>query len=241
MKNGKLTILFLGADMGVVKILQERAKSFTAEIVFVPCSNGEKIAETAAKFPPDAVLIDDGLIDPLNGPLIARLRTSVFPPGDSMRPFFLLSAERDVPVVRKIMQNGFADIFTRPVDTALFYQKLQLHMPRTPFLKDRLLFSMDVAADLSLALECRMTAASEYGLTVRQDIALSPGALFPLHGSLFGAQGGQCLGKVVSCVPLVGQENKYETSLLLIAPKKEILSAIRLWLKQEYVKSKENI
>lgn len=234
----KLTLLVLTNDLAMVKNLQERTKSFIGEVQFVPLSNGERLAEYGKKFGPDAMLFDDTFIDPLNRALLDKTR-SVLSSGSKLAlPYFTLSTERPTAELKQIMLNGCSDIFTKPIDASLFFQKLQLHFPNFRFLKDKLLFNMDVDSTLELALDCHLVSASEYGATIQVNRSLTPGDLYTLHGKMFGAADGSCLGRVMSCSARVG-DGGYDASLIFIAPSKEILSAIRLWIKQEYIRTRD--
>ncbi len=237
--NEKLAILVLTNDIVLVKNLQERTKSFVAEVMFVPLSNGEKLAEYATKFSPDAVLCDDAFIDPMSAQLTAKIKQTLAVASKPNQPFFLLSCERNTADLKKIMSHGFNDVFTKPVDPSLFFQKLQLHLPTTKFLKDKLLFSMNVNSSLDLAMESKLVSASEYGVTIHLNREVGIGDLFTLHGGMFGDLSGQCLGRVMSCARNPNATGGFEASLVFVAPKKEILSTIRLWIKQQYVHARE--
>jgi len=234
----KLTLLFLTHDLHLARTLQDRTKSFLAEVVFLPCSNGEKIADYPTKHHIDALLIDDSLIDPLNEPLVTRVRTAASGRAEVLKPCFLISAERKLPEIKRIMSNGFNDIFTKPVDLALFFQKLQVHLPHVKFLKDNLLFTLKVASNIDLALPCKLIAASEYGVTIRLNTEVYPGDLYSLYSGMFGVQSGECLGRVMECVAIESEASKFEASLIFVAPRKDTMSGIRVWIKQEYVRSR---
>lgn len=235
----KLVLLVMSSDLGLVKSLQDRTKSFLLPILFVPCTTGEKLAELAQKYQPNAVLVDDAFVDPANAALITRLRASLAGAGET-KPFFCFSVERELKDLRRVMEAGFLDIFTKPVDATLFFQKLQLAFPDHKFLKDRLLFSMEVASPMEVALEAALVNASEYGAVIRLNAPLPAGTLLPLRADLYGAPGtAGCLARVISCIPTPEQRWKYEASLMLIAPSREILSSIRTWMKQEYVRRRD--
>lgn len=237
--SGRLTILVLTSDLIMVKNLQERTKSFLSEVRFVPLSSGEKLSEYASKFAPDLVLIDDAFVDPMNAGLISKMQAVLSAGLKVKRPFFLISAERPTRELRAAMGSGFVDVFTKPVDPSLFFQKIQIYFPNVQFLKDKLLFNMDVNSRIGLSWECHLVSVSEYGATIRLNRELHVGDLFTLHGGMFGAADGDCLGRVLSCSHRQGDGERFEASLLFVAPSKEILSAIRLWIKQEYVRTRE--
>lgn len=235
----KISVLVLTNDVTMVKNLQERTKSFLAEFSFVPLSNGEKLAEYAVRYVPDILLIDDAFVDPLNTALVEKIYSTLSSGAASKRPLFLLSAERKAGELRKILKNGFLDVFTKPVDPSMFFQKLQVYLPQNQFLKDRLLFSMNVDSRLELASECKLVGASEYGVTIRLNRELQVGETYTIHAEMFGETEGECLARVVACIAALGAVEKFEASLLFIAPRKEALSAIRLWMKHEYIRIRE--
>jgi hypothetical protein len=236
--NEKLTVLCLTNDTVLVRSLQDRTKSFAVEIQFVPCSSGEKLDEISKKYPLDAVLIDDAFIDPLKPALITKVANSLTSSAGKAPILFLISFDRDVASIRKILSFGFKDVFTKPVDPSLFFQKLQIYLPQVQFLRDNLLFNMDVNSTLDLALDCKLISASEYGATVVTNLALLPGDFFTIYGEMVGGHNGECLGRILTCIPKAGEKGRFEIKLIFIAPKKDLLSGIRLWIKHEYIMSK---
>jgi DNA-binding response OmpR family regulator len=235
--SDNLAILFLTTDIKLTRDLQDRTKSFMAQVVFLACSNSAKIAELQKKQAIDAVLVDDAIIDPLNATLVSNLRGLTAGSGVN-RPVFLLSSERDTRSLKKIIANGFTDIFTKPIDPSLFFQKLQIHLSRVRFLRDNLLFTMKVNSNLDLGLSCKLVAASEYGVTLHLNYELHPGEVYSLHCKMFGEQSGECLGLVTNCAPQQSEGGKYEAALIFVAPTRETMSVVRLWIKQEYIRSR---
>jgi hypothetical protein len=96
-----------------------------------------------------------------------------------------------------------------------------------------------VDSTLDLALECKLVSVSEYGANIRVNRELRVTELFTIYGKMFGQQNGECIGRVMSCVASKEEKDKFDVSLVFIAPKKEILTGIRLWIKQEYVRARE--
>lgn len=220
------------------RMLQDSSKSLQHRITILPAASAEKLAEYKQKFLIHAVLIDDEIIDPLNKNLLTRLRSTLGDRGTDI-PFFLFSAERESRTYGSILKTGYADIFLKPMDVSMFLQKLQIHLPQQPILKDRLLYSMNTNAEIEIAFTCELIAAAEYGARVIFNRSLQVGEVVSLHGDLFGETTEIVTGRVMSCVPRAGDKSKYEAFLVFVAPKKEIMRAIRLWIKREYIKSKE--
>ncbi len=196
---------------------------------------------TVKKYKLDGAIVDDALIDPMNLTLISGVKSFLDQAGGATNPFFLLSVERDAAALSKIMEGGFTDIFTKPVDASMFFQKLRVYFSKIKFLKESLLFNLKVNSTLELALACKLLNASEFGMTVRLNRELHAGELFPIYGKMFGLHSGNCLARVLSCAATnskVGDE-KYEAVLLFIAPRRDFLTNMRLWLRQEYVRARE--
>ncbi len=237
--SSKIIILFLSHDIALARNLQDRTKFFTSEFMFLPCSTLEKLPEYPKKFQISAVILDDAFMDPLNPAHLQNIQQSIAAGLKPSVPMMLFSADRDQLSVRRVIEAGFVDVFIKPVDTSLFFQKLQMYLPQTRFLKGNLLFDMKVDSTLDLALGCQLTGASEFHVTLQVNRMLKPGEIFTLHGKLLGAYDGECMGRVMSCVLRPGESDKYEAQLMLLAAKKEILGAIRIWMKQEYIRTRE--
>jgi CheY-like chemotaxis protein len=230
--------IVLTTDLYMVREFQERTRTLAGEFRFVPLSHGEKLAEFAQRNEPDAIFIDDAFVDPLNGALIARIRHALGVTHER-KPCFAITSERSLQDLRSIIANGFSDVFTKPIDSSMFFQKLQVHYPQKRFLKENLLFSMNVSAKVDLALVCELVSASEYGAHLRVNRDLGPGELFSLNGGLCGPDRVECLTKVMSCGP-ADERGLRDIEVIFVGPRKELLKAVRMWIKQEYVKSRES-
>lgn len=235
----KVSILVLTNDLKLVKDLQTMTKSFAMEVLFYPCSSIEKFAEFGSKILVSAACIDESFYDPLTDSWATKIKQS-FIEANRKSPFFLLSAPKDIVFARRVLQQGFEDILSKPIDSSLFFQKLQLYLPNQKFLKERLLFNMNVHADIALATTFQISSASEYGVTLQTVREIPRGSLFTIYGKLFAAQGeGSCLAKVLECSSQKNEKGLYEVNLVFVAPSHEVLTAVRLWLKHEYIRSVE--
>lgn len=237
--DAKIIIFYLTKDLLQVKNLQDRCKNFQIEIQFIPIPDGQNLTDTVKKYTPDIIIIDEASLDPFNKPLREKVFPCLSATAKTDIPFFLVSSDRTITDIKKIIDTGFTDIFLKPLDPALFFQKLQIYMPKKRFLKDNLLFNMKVDSQVDIALPTKLVSASEYGLTILLNKEIKQHELFYIYGSVCGESSGQCLCRVLSCHSVENQSFKYEAMLSFIGLKKEFLSSIRVWIKQEYIKMRE--
>lgn len=239
--SSKVNLLFFSDDLKMVKDLQTATKSFAAEVSFVPCSSLEKFLEYGEKFKLDAAVVDEKYIDPLAEQWVDKHRKRFSQAlGNHAIAFFFLGAERDISGSRALLKQGFEDLFSKPLDSSLFFQKLQLFLPNARFLKEKLLFNMPVNSEVDLASAAKLVNASEYGVQLQTKRPLSRGDLFTIYGKIFSENAsGACLSKVLNCSTSPNSEGNYDATLIFISPTKDILKSVRLWIKQEYIRSNE--
>jgi hypothetical protein len=240
-----LGILLLSTDLNLAKDLQSASKLCSVPIAVYPCSSGQKFNEYGTKFKIGAILIDENFNDPVTENWIAKLRIGLSKElGNDKAPFFLLCPERDESGVRAAIRQGYLDIFSKPVDLSFLFQKLQLYIPQIRFLKEDLLFSMDVRGEAQVAITGRVVRASEYGATIETPRAFQAGEILTIYSdmlsvaesSTLGSNLVRVLGSTPSSVP-----HEHHTSVIFLGPQKSILVAIRLWLKRQYVKASSSL
>jgi len=244
-------ILLFSHDLQLAKDLQASSRLCVEPLIVYPCSNGRKFAEYGHQHKFAAVLIDEAFHDPNSPDWVKKLRAGLSVElGNQKAPVILLAAERDLEGVEKILWQGYADLVTKPVDLSLLLQKIQLAMGSARLLKEDLLFSMDVKSPARVSLTTEVLRASEYGAVIRSSRQFQQGETLKLHSPMFGEGDPSVWARVVSSEVTSSSEGasggagnatqpEYESRLAFLGPTRATLTAIRLWLKKQYIDAHE--
>lgn len=236
-----VNLLICSNDLDLSRRIQASTKYCSDPIRVFPCSSFLKLRECIEGSIFDAVLVEETLNDSFESTWIKQIRSNLISKGDSRSIlFFLLSRERNPGEIRLAINQGFKDLFIKPVDISLVLQKLQLYLPRKRFLREDLLFTMGVDGEADLLLHGKIIRASEFGVTILTTRQLGEDDILTMSAEMLtepGASGPpSCLARVIQSVP-VSSSGKYETTLAFIGSNKRTLTAIRVWLRRQYIMS----
>ncbi|MEK6555755.1 MAG: hypothetical protein AABZ31_10970, partial [Bdellovibrionota bacterium] len=169
-------ILILSSDIRVAKDMQAAAVGLAAPLRILPCSTGQKFTEYGSKEKLAAIFIDEAFNKPLTTDWVNKIRASLSKNlGNDRAPIFLLKNECDFNSGQVAVLQGYVDIFLKPIDVALIFQKLQLYIPKIGLLKNDMLFSMNVRDEVNMAVTGTMIQASEYGAIILCDRKFNSG------------------------------------------------------------------
>ena len=233
------SILLFSHDIQLAKDLQAASRLCTEAIMVYPCSNGRKFAEYGHQYRFAAVLIDEAFHDPQAADWVKKLRAGLSVElGNQKAPVILLGAERDADGIEKLLWQGYADLVAKPVDLSLLLQKLQLALAPVQLLKEDLLFSLDVKSQLQVSLTTELVRASEFGALMRSSRAFQVGEVLKLHSPMFGEADPSVWAKVVRCESSP-PSGGFQAELAFLGLSRATLTAIRLWLKKQYIDAHE--
>jgi response regulator RpfG family c-di-GMP phosphodiesterase len=237
--NNKIQSLIYTMDLALVKSMQAETKGFSAELTWVPCSTLEKLTEYLNKTEFDLIIIDEKFFDSKDAEYLKKLKENIKDlPKNQQIPCFLLTNELDFQSLKGVMKFGFKDVFTKPVDFSLFYQKIQMYCPKVKFINDKLLFTMNVKSEIDIGMTYNLVKVSEFGIAVQSQKQFQPGEQITLYGDLFKEKNiGAVLAQVQSSTSVPNKNGEYETQLIFIGPSKELVTGVRLWIKKEYLNS----
>lgn len=236
-----LGILLLSTDLKLAKDLQAAARLCRESYTVYPCPNSQKFMESGLKYKINVVLIDENFSSTVALDWVDKLRSALSKElGNNKAPFFLLSGEKNLEDIRNALLQGYTDIFIKPIDISMLLQKLHIYLPDAKLLKDDLLFSMNVNDDVQIAISGKVVKASEYGATIETDKSFEKGEIYTLIAPMLAPDEsptpGLSLVRVLSSEP-VNRGGNYLTTFTFLGPPKGMLTAVRIWLKKQYIKS----
>lgn len=234
-------VLVISADLSLAKAVQSACQTVQAEnpdksYRIFPGINKEKIVESLEKHVFHSILVDREMItDKTPEQYVTELTALVRKrPENADAAIVLISSECDGEQARALVRAGWKDVLIKPLDRALFLQKMSLYNPKTPFLKEALLFNMGLDKNVDVAFSYKASELSEYGMTVssKREIALGTvvGVSAPFLDAPFSAV-------VISCSP-VGKED-FTVQFMFIGISPAETQAIRKLIKKEYAEEKQ--
>jgi DNA-binding response OmpR family regulator len=227
--------LLFSHDLQLAKDIQGASKIRVEPLKVYPCSNGRNFAEYGHQHQFAAVLFDEAFHDPNSADWVRKLRAGLSVQlGNQNAPVILLGAERDLDGVEKLLWQDYADLITKPVDLSFLFQKLQIALGSTRLLKEDLLFSLDVTSSLQVSIATDVLRASEYSVVLRGPVQFQTGETLRLQSPMFGENSLGVWARVVSSQPRAGEDH-FESRLSFLGPSRSTLTAVRLWLKKQYI------
>ena len=232
-----LNILFFGHDTSLAKALQAYAPRTVSGLQVFPVSTYEKFMELIEKQHFDVALAeafcDNALPKNWTSLLQAKYRTLEEP---VRTQFILLTGVTDDKAVRESLGRGYTDIMSTPVDLSILLQKLQLFIRSKRFLKENLLFAMDVKEHCEISISGQIVKAAEYGATILTDREFPPDQVITMFSEMAadGEASKPLIARVVASTKAPNVPG-YLVVVVFLGSTKKDLTNIRVWLRKHYV------
>lgn len=234
-----LHILHFGHDTSLAKALQAYAPRTVSGMQVFPATSYDKFSELIEKQHFDAILVESYFDKTLPENWISLLqtkhRTLVEP---SKTHFIFLTSISDEQMVRKSLARGYTDVISAPVDLSILLQKLQLFLRNKRFLKENLLFAMDVKEECEISISGHIMKAAEYGATILTDREFPPDQVITVFSQMSADDetASPLLARVVVSNK-APSPNSYLVVVVFLGSTKKDLTNIRVWLRKHYVSS----
>lgn len=141
---------------------------------------------------------------------------------------------------KKLLAPYFDDIFYSPVDRAYFIQKMVFRFPGLKILEDPVQLSeKKMPAVIKTANPVEVEELSEAAMTMDYYREISAGSFreFVLWQP-YDYRSPQLLGSCYACEPKEGKDAGYKVYFVLYGMRDQLLKAIRLWIRDNYVNTK---
>ncbi|MBX3041923.1 MAG: hypothetical protein KF789_14550 [Bdellovibrionaceae bacterium] len=232
-------ILIVGTDLGFAKSVQSIVQGLKGSDVsfrIFPGVDLEKITDCISKHPLHSILVDeDFLTDRTPEQFIATLREICKKsPHNAQTPCVFVTAKTTLETTKKWVRVGWKDVLLKPLDSTLFLQKMNIYNPALSFLKEALLFTMEVGKEIDLAFQFKTKSISEYGLKIESSRDLELGAVVGVSGVF--------LTEPLSAVVLESKkisDGVFAVQLMFIGITPAETQSIRKLIRQEYAEEKQ--
>ncbi|PWU12180.1 MAG: hypothetical protein C5B49_16640 [Bdellovibrio sp.] len=159
----------------------------------------------------------------------------------SAPPTFLISEQPLTEDLLKHYAEGFEDVFINPVDRGYFLQKLVRRVPGLKLIDQSFsIVEKTLNAKIKAANPIEIEEISEAAMTMRYRRELSIGTFreFVLwQPFILGVP--QILGTCYACEAVEGKNGEFVIYMVLFGMRDHLLKSIRLWIRENYVQSKE--
>lgn len=232
-------VLIVGTDLGFAKSVQsilQGLKGSDVSFRIFPGVDLEKIADFIGKHPLHSILVDeDFLTDRTPEQFIVTLQEICKKSAqNTSTPCVFVTAKTTLETTKKWVRSGWKDVLLKPLDSTLFLQKMNLYNPALSFLKETLLFTMEVGKEVDLAFHFKTKSISEYGLQVESQKDLEVGAVVGVSAVF--------LTEPLSAVVLESKkisDGVFSVRLMFIGITPAETQSIRKLIRQEYAEEKQ--
>ena len=232
-------ILIVGTDLGFAKSVQgilQGLKGSDVSFRVFPGVDLEKVADSITKHSFHSILVDeDFLTDRTPEQFLTTLRELCKKsPQNASTPCVFVTAKTTFADTKNQVRSGWKGVLLKPLDSTLFLQKMNLYNPVLSFLKETLLFTMEVEKEVDLAFQFKTKSISEYGLKVESPRELEIGAVVGVSGAF--------LSEPLSAVVLESKkiaDGIHAVHLMFIGITPAETQSIRKLIRQEYAEEKQ--
>lgn len=232
-----LKILHFGRNTTLARDIQNFGSRTTDGLQIAFVTSYEKLLDQITKQKFDVVLVELDSESSLPSDWIFKLRAQhrpLFESGCTL--FVLISSHSEAQSLRLSLSRGYVDVVSSPVDISLLLQKLQLYLRDKRFLKENLLFSMDMSEDCEVSISGKIIKAAEYGATILTDREFPLDQIITIHSKMPTA--GDDTEPMIARVVGVNRANElgnFFVAIAFVGTSKRDLSNIRIWLRKHYV------
>lgn len=232
-------VLIVGTDLGFAKSVQsilQGLKGSDVSFRIFPGVDLEKVADCISKYPLHSILVDeDFLTDRTPEQFATTLRELCKKaPHNEQTPCIFVTTKTTLETTKKWVRSGWKDVLLKPLDSTLFLQKMNLYNPALSFLKEALLFTMEVGKEVDLAFQFKTKSISEYGMKVESPRDLEVGAVVGVSGAF--------LTEPLSAVVLESKkisDGLFGIQLMFIGITPAETQSIRKLIRHEYAEEKQ--
>jgi hypothetical protein len=194
------------------------------------------------------VLINEKFIrsDDLNQWLVIRdnLKSRAKVPStdkDFRTEFIVLAKERKDDWALRALGELFSNVFYKPIERNYFSKQIYLHFPKLIPINAFELKQFNKKEKIEVANPAKVTEISEAGLVLNYYRAINIGS-FRKFVLWFPMEIGQpvMLGSCNFNVPLEGEETGFENHFVFFGMTDLYLQHVRVWIRENYVNSKQN-
>jgi hypothetical protein len=231
-----IEVLLLSNDLTLAKSLIASSKHCVDRIAVHPCTSLTRLIELKQKISSDFLIIDEAF---------HSVEVEAFLAANNLRPengketfSILISSVVENRKIQEFFKAGYTDVILKPVDLSIVLHKFDLYRTGQKTLKEDLLFRMEGDGDVGLQLNAKVVQASEFGAVLRSDMKLEKNEIVSIHPRMFDVSynGEDCLARVISS-SVSSIAKKFDSQVTFVAPGPKFMTAMRLWMRGQYVVS----
>jgi response regulator RpfG family c-di-GMP phosphodiesterase len=187
--------------------------------------------------PVELVILEQSLLDKDFAAWLEGFKNDCQIAENKVAKFVVLSHKDDQKWARKIAKAGALDYIIKPIDRPLFLQKMGLI---TSGSTEKQVYSFGTETAVNVAYEGIVQEISEFGLTLKSDRAIKEGEIITFSSDIFKVEkSNEVLARCYKSDPHPDDRNSFLLKFMFIAVNPAILKQIRSWLRQEYVRKKQ--
>lgn len=236
-----VSVLVISPDLTLAKMIQTACGDLAASNpdknyrVF-PGTTKEKVIEAIEKYAFHSVLVEEEfLTDTTPQKYLEELRNLLKKkPENANLPVVLVTSKTDAQKTKDLVRGGWRDVLLKPLDKTLFLQKMGLYNLSVEFIKEPLLFNMDLKKPVDVAFTLVSGSVSEYGMKVESDREMGPGTVVGLSAVFLDHP---VSGVVLECKKVA--DGVFAVQLMFIGVTPAETQAIRKLIRQEYAEEKQ--
>jgi len=236
-----VSVLVVSPDLTLAKMIQTACGDLAGtnpdkNYRVFPGTSKEKVIEALEKYAFHSILVEEEfLVDTTPEKYLSDLRDLLKkkPENDGL-PVILVTSKTDMLKTKAMVRAGWRDVLLKPLDKTLFLQKMGLYNPKVEFLKEPLLFNMDLKKPVDVSFTLGSGAVSEYGMTVESDRDMAPGTVVGLSAAFLDHP---VAAVVLECKKV--SDGVFSVHLMFIGVTPAETQAIRKLIRTEYAEEKQ--
>lgn len=236
-----VSVLVISPDLSLAKIIQAACgdagpSNPEKNYRVFPGTSKEKVIEALEKYTFHSILIEEEfLVDTTPEKYLADLREWLKKkPENADMPVILVTSKTDIEKTKALVRAGWRDVLLKPLDKTLFLQKMSLYNSKIEFLKEPLLFNMDLKKPIDVAFTLTSGSVSEYGMKVESDREIGPGTVIGLSAAFLDHP---IPAVVLDCKKV--SDDVFAVQLMFIGVTPAETQAIRKLIRHEYAEEKQ--
>lgn len=151
--------------------------------------------------------------------------------------FMLISYSEDQQHARRYTRAGAVDYVIKPIDRPLLLQKISTFMGGSV---ERQLYNYATSTPVDVASEETIEELSEFGVTLKSARLIGEGQIISLFSEIFRVEN-HCdvLARCYRSTTHPDNKDLFRAQLAFVGVSQAVLKRIRSWLRQEYVRKKQ--
>jgi len=186
------------------------------------------------------LLVDRSFIGNSINKWIIQINSQITAEDNKNLPIAITGQNENIEYIMQLLVPGILDYFVKPIDPLLLKQNLDTIFGKGSIIETEV-FSVGTTDSVDVAVSFKIEQISEFEMTLKSNKEFEVNSFAKFFGNMFKTQTHSiAIGRCIKSEPLPDSKNEFLCTFSFVGLTAEIRQQLRIWMKQAYIKQKEN-